>query len=63
VRKLWVLLILALGVAVAAGKDTKADLQKDLNDFGIVGDWNYDDIDAAFLRAVRERKPVCVVFR
>ncbi len=57
--------VLALGAvaAVAGGKADKAELQKDLNDLAIVGDWNYDDIDGAFLRAAREKKPVCVVFR
>jgi hypothetical protein len=49
--------------AVAGGKADKAELQKDLKDLGIVGDWNYDDIDGAFARAAREKKPVCVVFR
>lgn len=48
---------------VASGLDTKADLQKGLNDFGIVGAWIYDDIPAGFARAAREGKPVCVVFR
>ena len=56
-----------LAAAAASGlgllKDTKAELQKDLRDEGIVGDWNYDDIDGAFARAVREKKPVCIVFR
>lgn len=49
--------------AVAGGKADKVELQKDLKDQGIVGDWNYDDIDGAFARAAREKKPVCVVFR
>ena len=51
------------GGAVRGGSDPKADLQKDLRDTGIVGAWIYDDIDAGFLRAVKEKKPVCVVFR
>jgi hypothetical protein len=49
--------------ALAGGKADKAELQKDLKDQGIVGDWNYDDIDGAFARAAREKRPVCVVFR
>lgn len=53
--------------AAAAGlglvKDTKEELRRDLRDDGLVGDWNYDDIDGAFARAAREKKPVCVVFR
>lgn len=56
-----------VAAAAAAGlgpfKDTKAELRKDLKDDGLVGDWNYDDIDGAFARAVREKKPVCIVFR
>ena len=44
-------------------KDPKEELRKDLKDEGLVGDWNYDDIDGAFARAAREKKPVCVVFR
>jgi hypothetical protein len=57
--------LLAAGAASALGlvKDTKAELQKDLKDDAIVGDWNYDDIDGAFVRAAREKKPVCIVFR
>ncbi len=56
-----------VAVAAAAGlglvKDVKEELRKDLRDDGLVGDWNYDDIDGAFARAAREKKPVCVVFR
>ena len=57
--------LIAVGAVSALGlvKDTKAELQKDLKDDGLVGDWNYDDIDGAFARAVREKKPVCIVFR
>lgn len=58
------LLLLAGAVAVrAGGKAEKAELQKALKDASIVGDWNYDDIDGAFARAAREKKPVCIVFR
>jgi len=55
----------ALGAAVVAiaARDPKAALQEDLKDLDIVGDWNYDSIDAAFARAAREKKPVCIVFR
>ena len=49
--------------AVAVGSESKSGLQKQLNDGGIVGDWNYDDIGAGFARAVKEKKPVCIVFR
>ena len=57
--------LLTTGVAagMAAAKGPKDDLQKDLKDGDIVGDWNYDDIDGAFARAAREKKPVCIVFR
>ena len=57
--------LVAAAAASALGlvKDTKAELQKDLRDDSLVGDWNYDDIDGAFARAVREKKPVCIVFR
>jgi len=57
--------VIAAGAAAGLGlaRDTKAELQKDLRDTDIVGEWNYDDIDGAFLRAAREKKPVCIVFR
>jgi len=56
--------VLSVGAAgLAAAKDRKARLQEALEDHAIVGDWNYDDIDRAFRRAKKERKPVCVVFR
>ncbi len=52
------------GVAgIALAKDVKLRLQNALKDHAIVGDWNYDDIDGAFRRAKKERKPVCIVFR
>ena len=57
------LLATTAAVGAASGRDTKAELQEDLKDTAIVGDWNYDDIDGAFARAAREKKPVCVVFR
>jgi hypothetical protein len=56
-------LLFAAGVGLAGGKADKAELQEDLKDRTIVGDWNYDDIDGAFARAAREKKPVCIVFR
>ena len=65
----WTRIAAAVLVAGAAAsvlglvKDVKAELRKDLKDDGLVGDWNYDDIDGAFARAARERKPVCIVFR
>jgi len=57
--------ILASGIAggLALAKETKSDLQKDLRDDQLVGNWIYDDIDAGFAQAVREKKPVCIVFR
>ena len=57
--------LVAAGAVTALGpfKDTKEELRKELRDEGLVGDWNYDDIDGAFLRAAREKKPVCIVFR
>ena len=57
--------LLAVGAAagIAHAKATKAELQQALNDRSVVGDWIYDDIDAGFARAAREKKPVCVVFR
>jgi hypothetical protein len=63
--RLLAAVVVAAGAAAAAagGKADKSELQKDLRDQGIVGDWNYDDIDAAFQRAAREHRPVCVVFR
>jgi hypothetical protein len=51
----------ASGLAVA--KETKAELKADLRDNEVVGDWIYDDIDAGLVQAVREKKPVCIVFR
>jgi hypothetical protein len=48
---------------VLAGGPTKAELQEALDDKDLVGDWIYDDIDAAFARAAKEKRPVCVVFR
>lgn len=53
----------AVVAAVALGGESKGDLQKALDDGAIVGEWNYDDIGAGFARAVREKKPVCIVFR
>ena len=53
--------VVATGVAVA--RETKAELQRDLRDEQIVGDWIYDDVDAGFARAAKEHKPLCVVFR
>ena len=58
-----VLVAVAAAAALAPGRDDKEDLRRALRDDGLVGDWIYDDIDAGFARAVRERKPVCIVFR
>jgi hypothetical protein len=57
------LLAAAAASALGLATDTKAELRKDLKDDFLVGDWNYDDIDGAFARAAREKKPVCIVFR
>jgi hypothetical protein len=56
-------LVAVAGLGLAGGKADKVELQKDLKDGAIKGDWNYDDIDGAFARAAREGKPVCIVFR
>lgn len=61
--KLCAVLLCTAGMGLAGGTADKAALQKDLRDGEIVGDWNYDDIDGAFARAAREKKPVCIVFR
>ncbi len=61
--RLPALLLFGAGVGLAGGKADKIELQKDLKDGSIVGEWNYDDIDGAFARAGREKKPVCIVFR
>ncbi len=62
-RATFALLVLAAAAAVAVAKDIKAELREDLKDLGVVGDWIYDDIDAGFARAAKEKKPLCVVFR
>lgn len=53
----------ALAAGLAVAKDSKSELKAALRDDAVVGDWIYDDIDAGFARAAREKKPVCVVFR
>ena len=53
----------ALATAAALARESKSDLQKDLNDASIVGDWIYDDVDAGFAKAAKDHRPVCVVFR
>ena len=62
-RRLAAVLAVSALAAIAAGKESKSDLQRDLNDDSLVGNWIYDDLDAGFARAAKERKPVCVVFR
>ena len=62
-RSAAALLYVVAVAAVAIGAPTKADLQKQLRDEEIVGDWNYDDIGGGFARANKEKKPVCIVFR
>jgi hypothetical protein len=62
------LLVVALAAVAAAGgyalaRETKSELQRDLRDEQIVGDWIYDDIDAGFARAAKDKRPVCIVFR
>jgi hypothetical protein len=53
--------LLAGGLALA--RESKSELKQDLRDNEVVGNWIYDDIDAGFAQAVREKKPLCVVFR
>lgn len=66
-RDVRVVLLAALAASAAAGlasaKETKSELKAALRDDAVVGDWIYDDVDAGFARAAREKKPVCVVFR
>ena len=57
------LAVAAAAAGIAAAKETKAELKGDLRDDQVVGDWIYDDVDAGFARAAKEKKPVCVVFR
>jgi len=53
--------LVAGGLALA--RESKSELKQDLRDNEVVGNWIYDDIDAGFAQAVREKKPLCVVFR
>ena len=62
-RCLVPVLAVLCAAGLASGKNTKQELQRDLNDTSLVGDWNYDDIDAGFAKAAKSRRPVCVVFR
>ena len=62
-RAVAAVLVVGSAAGLALAKSSKSELQRDLGDTAIVGDWIYDDIDAAFVRAAREKKPVCVVFR
>ena len=66
-RTVYVLAAALAAVGLAAGlaraRDPKSELRQDLGDDRVVGDWIYDDIDAGLARAVREKKPLCVVFR
>ena len=57
--------LLASGIAggLALAKETKSELQKDLRDDQLVGNWNYDDITTGFARAAKEKRPICIVFR
>ena len=45
----------ALGIAWA--KDKKAQLQKDLDDFTLDGDWTYDDIARGLRSTTTSRAP------
>ncbi len=56
-------LVTAVVATLAVAKESKSELKAALRDDQVVGDWIYDDIDAGFARAAREKKPVCVVFR
>lgn len=62
-RSLAAVLAVLLAAGLAVGKTTKAELQVDLRDTSIVGDWIYDDVDAGFQKAAKDKRPVCVVFR
>lgn len=55
--------VAAVAVPFAVARETKSELKTALRDDQVAGDWVYDDIDAGLARAVREKKPVCVVFR
>jgi hypothetical protein len=57
------LVVASVAGGIALARETKTELQRDLRDEQIVGDWIYDDVDAGFARAAKEKKPVCVVFR
>ena len=66
-------LVAAIAVAVAAvwaadpkpthARDVKAELKEILDDNVPAGPWVYDDMDAAFLKARAQKKPLFVVFR
>jgi len=58
-----VLLAAAAASSLAPAGNDKDDLRRALKDDGLVGDWIYDDIDAGFVRAAKEKRPLCVVFR
>ena len=66
--KLRILICLALaatacaGIAAFAGSSNE-QLQKDLGDEQIVGEWHYDDIPAGFAAAKRTGRPLMLVYR
>ncbi len=53
--------VVAAGLAV--GAESKSDLQRALRDESISPGWIYDDIDAGFAKAAKDKRPLCVVFR
>jgi hypothetical protein len=57
------LVTLSVAGGFALARETKPELQRDLRDEQIVGDWIYDDIDAGFARAAKDKRPLCIVFR
>jgi hypothetical protein len=63
VRTVAAVVAVCLVASLAAGKQTKAELQVDLKDTDIAPGWIYDDIDAGFAKAAKDKRPVCIVFR
>lgn len=53
----------APGAGAETIREKKEQLQRDLRDTDIWDGWIYDDIDAGFARAAKEKKPVMIVFR
>lgn len=67
-RKLRLLIWLAIAATAGAGivayaGSSNEQLQKDLGDEQIVGEWHYDDIPAGFAAARRTGRPLMLVYR